>query len=129
MTTLDIVPAVSVNGVEFGASRAIVEATFGQPAKDFKKTQWSKGCTADYGDFHLHYDAIGTFEAIEIFEAEVILPGGHLTVPTSKDAALRAVPSFKADEYGLTSAEESIGASVEDEKVSPILFGKPGYYA
>ena len=129
MTTLKIIPAKSVNDIEFGADRTTAETTFGKPAKTFKKTKWSKGMTADYGDFHVYYDANGAFEAVEVFSAEIELPGGKLSIPASKNAILKVIPSLKADEYGLTSIPESIGASVEDGIVTPILFGKSNYYA
>ncbi len=129
MTTLKIIPAKSVNDIEFGADRTTAEATFGKPAKTFKKTKWSKGVTADYGDFHAYYDANGALEAVEVFSAEIELPGGKLSIPASKNAILKVIPSLKTDEYGLTSIPESIGASVEDGTVTPILFGKSSYYA
>ena len=129
MTTLNIIPTKSVNGIEFGASRAIAEASLGQPAKTFKKTKWSKSTTADYGDFHVYYDTDGAFEAIEVFKADVELPNGKLSIPAIRDAITDAIPSLDADKYGLTSTGESVGATVEDDTVTSILFGKPGYYA
>ncbi len=129
MTRLDIVPTKSVDAISFGANQAGVEATFGQPDRIFKKTKWSKGKTADYGNFHIHYDANDQFDAIEIFEAEIRLPSCVTPIPANKEAVLRAMPSLEADKYGLTSVSESIGASVEDDLVTSILFGKSGYYA
>lgn len=129
MNTLEIVPTKSVCGVEFGNTRTAIEALFGKPAKTFKKSKWSKGETADYGNFHIYYDARGAFEAIEIFESEVRLPKGQISIPSSKDTVIEALPSLKVDEYGLTSSNDSIGTSIEEGKVVSILFGKPGYYA
>ncbi len=129
MTRLDIVPTKSVDAISFGANQAGVEATFGQPDRIFKKTKWSKGKTADYGNFHIHYDANDQFDAIEIFEADVKLPGCITSIPANKEAVLKAIPSLEADDYGLTSASESIGAFIEDGIVTSILFGKSGYYA
>ena len=129
MTTLNIIPTKSVNGIEFGTSRAIAEASFGQPAKTFKKTKWSKSTTADYGDFHVYYDIDGAFEAVEIFDAEVVLPSGTLSIPANEDTVRKTIQSLKADEYGLTSTAESVGASLENGMVITILFGKTGYYA
>jgi hypothetical protein len=129
MTTLIIIPTKSVNDIEFGVSRAAVEASFGQPAKTFKKTKWSKSTTADYGDFHVYYDTDGAFEAVEIFDAEVDLPSGMLSIPANEDAVRKTIQSLKADEYGLTSTTESVGASLENGMIIAILFGKTGYYA
>ena len=129
MPVLSIIPTKSANNIAFGSSRATVEASFGQPRRVFKKTKWSKGETADYGDFHIHFDENDCFEAIEIFEAKVELPDGTTTIPANEEVILKAIPSIKADEYGLTSTSESIGASVEDGTVTSILFGRSGYYA
>lgn len=129
MTTLNIVPAASVNGIAFGTDRAECEATFGTPARTFKKNKWAKGETADYGDFHLCYDANGLLEAVEVFEGAIELPNGKLLIPSGTDAVLKSVPSLVSDSFGLTSETQSIGASVEDGMVTSILFGRAAYYA
>ncbi len=128
MATLTIVPNESVNGIKFGTSQVEVETTFGKPASLFKKTRWSKGTTADYGDFHLLYDSNGELEAIEIFNAKVELPDIRLVVPSSVDEVLEAIPSLKKDEYGFTSKSESVGTYSEGETIEAILFGKSDYY-
>lgn len=129
MTTLNIIPAKSVNGFKFGAEQADVETSFGQAISTFKKTKWSKGKTADYGSFHIHYDAADQLEAIEIFDATIKLPSTAIKIPAAIDEVLKALPSLKSNECEFTSESESIGAYVEDGRVISILFGKPDYYA
>ncbi len=129
MTTLNIIPAKSINGIEFGAEQADVEASLGQATSTFKKTKWSKGKTADYGSFHIHYNAADQLEAIEIFDATIELPSTAIKIPATIDEVLKALPSLKSSERDFTSESESIGAYAEDGNVVSILFGKPGYYA
>lgn len=129
MPVLSIIPTKSANNIAFGSSRATVEASFGQPKRMFKKTKWSKGETADYGDFHIHFDVNDRFEAIEIFEAKIEFADRITTIPVNEEAIIKAIPSLEADGYGLTSTSESVGASVEDGVVTSILFGRSGYYA
>lgn len=129
MTALSIIPAKSVNGIEFGSKQADIETSFGQATSTFKKTKWSKGKTADYGSFHIHYDAADQLEAIEIFDATIELPSTVIIIPATIDEVLKALPSLKSNEYGFTSESESIGAYAEDGCMVSILFGKPGYYA
>lgn len=129
MTTLSIIPAKSVNGIEFGSRQADVETSFGRATSTFKKTKWSKGKTADYGSFHIYYDAADQLEAIEIFGGTIELPSTAIKIPATTDEVLKALPSLKSNEYGFTSESESIGAYAEDDRVISILFGKPDYYA
>ncbi len=129
MTTLNIVPTKSVNDVKFGSNRASCEIVFGTPKTIFKKSKWAKGSSADYGDFHLYYDADESLEAVELFSGSVHLPNDELLIPADKAVVLKAIPTLVSDEYGLTSNSQSVGASVEDGKVTSILFGRASYYA
>ena len=64
---MKIIPLKSVNGIEFGISKEQVRKQLGKPQKTFKKTNFSKVDTDDYGKFHIYYDDNYNFKYIEIF--------------------------------------------------------------
>lgn len=127
MKRLNIELLRKVNDIPFGADRQTVRNSFGE-FNEFRKSQFSKNTTDDFGAFHIFYDTNNCFEAIEIFEAEVfindvkVFPGNLLQVQK-----IITTLNSEDNEYW-SDIEKSVGLCAPDGEVESILFGKEGYY-
>lgn len=124
---LTIIPKVSVNGIPFGEHREAVRKSFGS-CKEFKKSPFSTNTADDFGDFHIFYDQNNCFEAIEIFEAEVIIDNKTF-FPGTLSNALTAIADLTSEEQDYwESKKQSVGLCAPDSQIESVLFGKTGYY-
>lgn len=127
MRRLTVTMLESVNGIRFGTAREIVRNTFGQ-FKEFRKSPFSKNTTDNFGDFHIFYDINNCFEAIEIFDAEVVVDNVRI-FPGTKTEVCKLLPEMISDEpdYWL-SKEKSVGIYAPNGNIESILFGVKDYY-
>ena len=128
-----IIPLKSVNGIEFGLSREQIRKQFGKPKNTFKKTNFSKVDTDDYGKFHIYYDDNYNFEYIEIFnEIDIYFENNKLSKKYSEllQYFKNIYGDIEEDESGFTSKEGSLSVYKEndDDIIDAIGFGKKGYY-
>ena len=131
----DIVPAVSVNNIPFGASREEVRNALGK-YEEFKKDEDDKVTTDDFDFCHVFYDDENRFAAIEIFEENTVYINGRLVYPAKPSELCKLADDFEED-YGTNiSLSLSMGTDApdededeEDEEIAEsVVFAKKGYY-
>lgn len=127
MRRLTVTMLEGVNDIRFGTAREIVRNTFGQ-FKEFRKGPFSKNTTDNFGDFHIFYDINNCFEAIEIFDAEVVVDNVRI-FPGTRSGVCKLLPEMISDEqdYWL-SKEKSVGIYAPNGNIESILFGVKDYY-
>lgn len=128
METWQATPLVGVNGVTFGMPREKVRRLWGPRFSKFKKNEFSRNSSDDFGIAHVYYDESGLCEAVEIFADVTVNIGKQTVFPTSVAEAQKVFPDLIEDDGTLISAEKSIGISMLENEMECILFGKEGYY-
>lgn len=121
----------SVGNIRFGMKRSEVRENLGQ-YKEFKKSQFSKNTTDDFGICHVYYDREDKCEAVELFDGVDIKILNTINLPKKFDEICTVLKSLDgnlevAEDY-CTSIKYSIGVYAIGNKVDTILFGKSGYY-
>ena len=127
MMNWNINPTEDINGMAFGTDRTEVRTKLGLPDREFKKSEYSKNTTDDYGEFHVYYDADNNLEAIEIFEG-VVLIQGKVLFPGNIQNVLKFDDSFEPEEDGCVSSKLEIGVYAPGGNIESILAGCKGYY-
>ena len=124
---LNVRPLMDVDGVSFGMKREEVRKIFGE-AKTFKKNNYSKTLTDDFGFCHVFYNTSDECEAIEIFNDVKVQMDGKIVFPDDKELLLQLISDAEVDDVGFISKKLSIGVYAPDGKMESILFGCKGYY-
>ncbi len=128
ITKLTVTPLEGVNGISFGTNREAVRNTFGQ-CIEFRKSSFSKNTTDDFGTFHVFYDTDNRFNAIEVFEAEVVVNETRIFPGTVSDAR-KLIDDLVSDEEDYwISKKWSVGIYAPGGDIEGILFGAADYYA
>ena len=127
MNILKAIPLLEVDGVKFGMKRNEVRSIFGE-AKEFKKSQFSKTTTDDFGFCHVFYNQNDECEAIEIFDESEVQINGVAVFPENADTLKSMLKDLEEDESGFISKSQSIGVYAPYDKMESILFGCVGYY-
>ena len=129
-TRINIVPNVSINGIEFGADRADVYTALGKPKKTFKKSSDSMNTTDAYSFCHVYYTSDNKLQAIEFFEGDVeIYINNVLVFPGTIDAIKKVSPDMCGKFGSYISKESSIGVCQENGMITSFLVARKGYYA
>ena len=110
----DIVPAVSVNNIPFGASREEVRNALGE-YEEFKKDEDDKVTTDDFDFCHVFYDDENRFEAIEIFEENTVYINGRLVYPAKPSELCKLADDFEEDYDNGIIEEISLFNSLDEE--------------
>lgn len=121
-------PLVGFDDVKFGMERSQIRALLGEPAREFKKSKFSKMTTDDYSAYHIFYDKDNKFEAVEFFDDVEIKVDSNIVFPISIDSLKEMNYNFTSDGDGFISVEYSIGIYAPGGKAESILFGVKGYY-
>ena len=125
----NLVPAVSVNGIEFGTERSVVKKILGKPKRVFRKTPDAGNTTDAYADYHVYYSAEDKLEAIEIFGTGISLSIDSQPVyPGTLSAARKILPDIEENHGSFVSQRASVGIYVEDDSIVSILVGRKEYY-
>ena len=125
----NVVPTVSVNGIEFGTDRSIVKKALGKPKRVFKKASNSVNTTDAYPDYHVYYSTEDKLEAIEIFGKDI-----HLSIdsqpifPGPLSLAQKSFPDLEESYGSYVSKASSVGICVEQDSIVSILLGRKDYY-
>ena len=120
-------PLCGFDDVKFGMTRTQVRAILGEPAREFKKSKFSKTMTDDYTSFHIFYDKNDEFEAVEFFDDVEIKVDGNIIFPASIEQ-LKANYNFASDGDRYICVEHSIGVYAPGGKAESILFAVSEYY-
>ncbi len=126
MYKITAIPLKEVNGVKFGMNRAEVRQILGE-AKEFKKSKYSVNTTDDFGFCHVFYDENDKCEAIEIFDAEVVVDN-ILVFPSNIENAKKMFKDLEKKDDSYISVKSSVGIYAPNNNVESILFGAEGYY-
>ena len=127
MKKVTVVPLVSVGEARFGMSRAEIRNLFGEYS-EFRKSQKSKSTTDDFGFCHVYYDENDCCEAVELFDAEVLVEG-KTVFPSSVQILMESFPNAIEESGCYTDQGLSVGFCAPDGNAESILFGKKGYYS
>lgn len=128
MSSWEIKPTISVNGIAFGDTRQNVRKSINLDYKEFKKTSLSANTTDNYGFCHFFYDKNDCFVAVEFFDGiELTIDNKHI-FPGKLSEIQSAVDDLEYDGYGYISKNKSIGISANGSEIESILFGKKDYY-
>lgn len=127
MKTIAVIPLKSVGEVSFGKPKEEVRTYFGN-YNEFKKTPFSTNTTDEFDFCHVYYDNKNCCEAIEIFDAVVLVDGKQVFPSLLSDVMLQ-FPEM-VEEYGsFIQKKQSIAFYAPDKKVESILIAKPNYYS
>ena len=127
MNRIVAVPLVAVGGVRFGMKRDEVRQILGN-AREFRKNQFSRNTTDDFGFCHVFYNADNECEAIEVFPEVEILVNGQIIMPSSLESIMGIAQDLHEDDGCLISESLSIGITISSGNIESILFGCQGYY-
>ena len=132
-TRIDVVPFISINGVNFGTPREDVHNAFGTPEDSF--VTFGGDTEIDvYSCFHAFYDDNYKFDGIEvIYPDEADIYYGGEKVPETYDGALeffsRLYDDTQEDGVGFMTVKGSMGVYVDEaDEYDTILFARKGYY-
>ncbi len=132
-TRIDVVPFISINGVNFGTPREDVHKAFGTPEDSFVKFGGDTEIDV-YSCFHAFYDDNYKFDGIEvIYPDEADIYYGGEKVPETYDGALeffsRLYDDTQEDGAGFMTVKGSMGVYVDEaDEYDTILFARKGYY-
>lgn len=125
----NIIPTVSVSGIEFGTDRSTVRKLLGKPKKSFRKTISSVNTTDAYPSCYAYYSADNKLEAIEFFGNEISLSiNSQVVFPGALSAARKILPDLEECYGSYVSKSASIGICIENDAVVSILAGCKNYY-
>lgn len=127
MKSIIAVPLSKVNDIKFGMKRSEVRNILGT-AKEFKKTNFSKTTTDDFGFCHVYYNTDDECEAIEIFDECEVIINGKVVFPYEIDTLKSMITDIEENDVGFISKKLSIGVYAPDNRMESILFGCVGYY-
>lgn len=128
ITNLTVTPLEVVNGISFGTNRDTVRNTFGKYT-EFRKSSFSKNTTDDFGTFHVFYDTDNRFNAIEVFEAEVVVNEIRIFPGTVSDACKLIDNLASSEQDYWISKKWSVGIYAPGGIIEGILFGVADYYS
>ena len=129
ITNWNLVPAVSINGIEFGTEHSLVKKALGKPKSVFRKTTNSGNTTDAYADFHVYYSADDRLEAIEFFGRNLCLCIDSRSVfPGTLSDAMKTIPDLVECCGTYVSKPASVGICAEDDNIVSILVGCRDYY-
>lgn len=126
------VPLNTINNLNFGMRRDDLRKSLNMEYQVFKKNEFSKNTTDDYGDFHIYYDENDRLEAIEFFDGEYeIIMNEIVLMPSNINELKEKIKSLNPDEENhYIDVINSIGIEVDVEgNVISVLVAKKGYYA
>ncbi len=131
MKKVIVVPLESINGIPFGADRAVVRKKFGSAFKEFRKSFLSENTTDAYEYCHLFYSKDNRFEAIEIFEPGQVVVNGKNIFPGTVDDLCEVFHGLKEENGEFLDLTNSVGVTVAEDNntVEGILFGCKDYYS
>lgn len=126
----EIIPTVSINGLEFGTDRAKVREILGKPKMTFKKTSTSVNTTDAYADYHVYYSADDKLEAIEFFgkNKTIININSRQIYPGTLINARETLPDLKECYGSYISKDSAIGFDIDENEIDSILIGCKDYY-
>ena len=122
------IPMKKVNDIEFGMERSEVRKKFAVPAREFKKSKYSKRTTDDFGNCHVYYDGNDKCEAVEIFDEVAVYVDDKKIFPVTVEEVKKIIPDLVEEEDSYISEKLSIGIYAPDDKMESILIGCEGYY-
>lgn len=122
------IPMKKVNDIEFGMERSEVRKKFTVPAREFKKSKYSKRTTDDFGSCHVYYDGKDKCEAVEIFDEVAVYVDDKKIFPVTVEEVKKIIPDLVEEEDSYISEKLSIGIYAPGEKMESILIGCEGYY-
>ena len=122
------IPMKKVNDIEFGMERSEVRKKFAVPAREFKKSKYSKRTTDDFGSCHVYYDGNDKCEAVEIFDEVAVYVDDKKIFPVTVEEVKKIIPDLVEEEDSYISEKLSIGIYAPDDKMESILIGCEGYY-
>lgn len=128
MAKYNVTPLKGFNDVLFGMSRTEIHRILGEPIRVFKKSQFSKVSTDDYGSYHIFYDKNDCFEAVEFFEANEVADLINSTIFESIEAIKNSVYKFSQDGDGYLECHLSIGVYAPNNRIESVLFAVKDYY-
>ena len=123
-----VIPTKKVNDIEFGMERAEVRKKFSVPAREFKKSKFSKRTTDNFGSCHVYYDENDRCEAVEIFDDAEVYMDGKKVFPITIQEIMEIIPDLVKEEDSLISQNASVGIYAPGDKMESILIGCEGYY-
>ena len=98
------------------------------PAREFKKSKYSKRTTDDFGSCHVYYDGNDKCEAVEIFDEVAVYVDDKKIFPVTVEEVKKVIPDLVEEEDSYISEKLSIGIYAPGEKMESILIGCEGYY-
>ena len=126
-----LVPLKKINDIEFGRNRDDIRKKLDLEYEEFKKNEFSKNTTDDYGDLYLYYDENNKFEAAEFFDGEYeLIMNDIILLPNNINELKEKITSLISEEKNhYIDVKNSIGIEVDDEgNVSSVLVAKKDYY-
>ena len=125
----ELVPAVSINGIEFGTERSVVKKILGKPKKVFRKSSDAANTTDAYANFHAYYTADDKLEAIEVFGSSIsVCIDDQIVYPGTLSAAIKVLSDLVECYGSFISKAASVGISAEDDNIVSLLVGCKDYY-
>ena len=129
MTHWKLEPLKKIGDIEFGMTRDEVRKKLSLDFEEFKKNEFSKNTTDDFGDFHIYYDVSNKVEAVEVFENIEIEIKNKIIYPLNVKDITTILPNAKKfDDSTYIDYQNSIGIAISDNEISSILFAKKDYY-
>ena len=123
-----VIPTKKVNDIEFGMERSEVRKKFPVPAREFKKSKFSKRTTDDFGSCHVYYDENDRCEAVEIFDDAEVYMDGKKVFPITVQEIMEIIPDLVKEDDSFIGDKTSIGIYAPGDKMESILIGCEGYY-
>ncbi len=96
---------------------------------EFKKNQFSKNTTDEFGEVHVYYSTENRVEAVEIFGGVEIEMGGKIIFPCDLEELKKTIPNLIRDGDSYIQQQKSIGIFAPNESIESFLAGCAGYYA
>ena len=125
----NLVPGVSISGINFGGDRTLIREMLGNPVTIFRKTGTSVNTTDAYPSFHVFYSDRDKLEAIEFFGNDINLSiNSQLVFPGKLSTAKEIMPDLEEHFGTYISRTCSVGICVEDDIIISILVGRKEYY-
>ena len=129
ITSWELIPNDSVNGMKFGMERSEIRKLLGKPEKVFRKTSAAVNTTDAYADFHVYYSAEDRMEAIEFFNGNINLYIKlQRLLPGTLNEARSLFPDLTGSDEFYTSKASSVAICLEADKIVSVLVGRKDYY-
>ena len=125
----NVIPTVSVGGIEFGTDRKIVRKILGKPDDSFRKTPSSVNTTDIYSSFHVYYSAEDKLVAVEFFGKDIYLAiDKQVIFPGKLNVAYEILPDLVNSFGSYISEKYSVGICIEGDTIVSVLVGCKNYY-